>query len=258
MTQECRAEDYGLPKGVGLRATVSEWPRLWAIRKECLGGSDKPVRVVRLLRTAAAAAAEQPQEQEQEEQEQQQGLARAPKRQRIDSPSEPTGDSHTATTAQAEPEAAAAGGSADDERQPAHTLFRRLGEAAAPAGLGAASLLLAELRTGRRHQIRRHLAKRRAPILGDVEYGKGRTNRPLRELGLGRPFLHALRLSFGHPVVAGRRVCAVAPLPEALERFLRTAGMATLADAVAAEAAQAPGDGGCGADGHSESAGVVT
>ena len=253
MTQEqCRAENYGLPKGVGLRATVSEWPRLWVIRKECLDGSEKPVRVVRLLRTAAAAAAEQPQEEEEE-----QGLARAPKRQRIDSPSDPAGDTHTATTAQAEPEAAAAAGSAGDERQPAHTLFRRLGEAAAPAGLGAASLLLAELRTGRRHQIRRHLAKRRTPILGDVEYGKGRANRPLRELGLGRPFLHALRLSFAHPCVAGRRVCAVAPLPEALERFLRTAGMATLADAVTAEAAQASGGGG-GVAGHNESGGAVT
>ena len=87
--------------------------------------------------------------------------------------------------------------------------------------------------------------------------GQGRTNRPLRELGLGRPFLHALRLSFAHPCVAGRRVCAVAPLPEALERFLRTAGMATLADAVTAEAAQASGGGG-GVAGHNESGGAVT
>ena len=33
LAEQCRAEEFGLPAGTGLRATVSEWPRLWAIRQ---------------------------------------------------------------------------------------------------------------------------------------------------------------------------------------------------------------------------------
>lgn len=54
------------------------------------------------------------------------------------------------------------------------------------------SLLLVDLLTGRRHQIRVHLAHLGFPILGDALYGSGRQNGPL--------MLHAFRESFDHPV----------------------------------------------------------
>jgi len=61
-----------------------------------------------------------------------------------------------------------------------------------------ATLLEAAPRTGRTHQIRVHLAAIGHPILGDRAYGGGGAD--ARRLGLDRPFLHAWRLSFMHPM----------------------------------------------------------
>ena len=58
--------------------------------------------------------------------------------------------------------------------------------------LDAFALVRARLRTGRRHQIRRHLAHLAHQVLGDTKYGKGGLNRLFRErYGLHRLFLHA-------------------------------------------------------------------
>jgi 23S rRNA pseudouridine1911/1915/1917 synthase len=65
-----------------------------------------------------------------------------------------------------------------------------------------ATLLEAFPRTGRTHQIRVHLAAIGHPILGDRAYGGGGDD--ARRIGLDRPFLHAWRLSFGHPLDPGR------------------------------------------------------
>jgi len=54
------------------------------------------------------------------------------------------------------------------------------------------SLLDINLITGRKHQIRVHLADNELPILGDKKYGKGRDNE--RRLAL-----HAKSISFKHP-----------------------------------------------------------
>ncbi len=54
------------------------------------------------------------------------------------------------------------------------------------------SLLDITLLTGRKHQIRVHLAENRLPILGDTKYGEKRTNE--RRLAL-----HAKSLAFDHP-----------------------------------------------------------
>jgi tRNA pseudouridine65 synthase len=63
------------------------------------------------------------------------------------------------------------------------------------------SLVLARPRTGRRHQIRRHLKRRHHKVAGDVAYGEGPVNRRLRaDFGLHRLALHALELSLPHPV----------------------------------------------------------
>jgi tRNA pseudouridine65 synthase len=61
---------------------------------------------------------------------------------------------------------------------------------------------LLELRpdTGRRHQLRRHLAHVSHPIIGDSTYGKGRHNRLFAELfGAQRLLLACARLEFAHP-----------------------------------------------------------
>jgi len=87
------------------------------------------------------------------------------------------------------------------------------------------SLVEARPRTGRRHQIRRHLRRINHPVAGDVRYGKGSENRVYRtELGLYRLALHAKRLSFTHPAT-GERVSFESPLPEDLVEPLHRAGV---------------------------------
>ncbi|MDR0312430.1 MAG: RluA family pseudouridine synthase [Treponema sp.] len=57
------------------------------------------------------------------------------------------------------------------------------------------SLLELELGTGRMHQIRRHLAMIKHPVLGDDKYGDFALNKLLRRtMGLKRLLLHACRL----------------------------------------------------------------
>jgi 23S rRNA pseudouridine1911/1915/1917 synthase len=83
-----------------------------------------------------------------------------------------------------------------------------------------ATLLEAEPRTGRTHQIRVHLSSIGHPILGDRRYGGGGDD--ARGLGLERPFLHAWRIAFDHPVT-GERIDLEDPLPPDLERALERA-----------------------------------
>ncbi len=80
-----------------------------------------------------------------------------------------------------------------------------------------ATLLEAEPRTGRTHQIRVHLSAVGHPILGDRTYGGGGDD--AKRLGLTRPFLHSCRLSFRHPRT-GERIEVEDPLPTDLEEGL--------------------------------------
>jgi 23S rRNA pseudouridine1911/1915/1917 synthase len=89
--------------------------------------------------------------------------------------------------------------------------------------LPGATLLVARPRTGRTHQIRVHLRSVGHPILGDRAYGGGGDD--ARRLGLSRPFLHAWRLSFAHPVT-GELIEVEEPLPEDLREALRRAARA--------------------------------
>ena len=102
--------------------------------------------------------------------------------------------------------------SVSEAGQEAETVFRRLERCA------AASLLEAELLTGRTHQIRVHLAHLRHPILGDEKYGDFELNRRLRKEGLKRMFLHARSLAFAHPI-SGEPVRVESPLPDDLAAF---------------------------------------
>jgi 23S rRNA pseudouridine1911/1915/1917 synthase len=73
---------------------------------------------------------------------------------------------------------------------------------------GPCALVEIDLETGRKHQIRVHMAGLGCPVLGDLVYGSA-------DEQAGRLCLHALRLSFDHPVT-GKRLDLEAPLPEAL------------------------------------------
>jgi 23S rRNA pseudouridine1911/1915/1917 synthase len=86
--------------------------------------------------------------------------------------------------------------------------------------LPGCTVLVARPGTGRTHQIRVHLASVGHPILGDRSYGGGGTD--ATGLGLERPFLHAWRLRFDHPI-SGRRLELEEPLPHDLQRALARA-----------------------------------
>jgi len=81
------------------------------------------------------------------------------------------------------------------------------------------SLLEAELRTGRTHQIRVHLSHLGFPLAGDDKYGDFNWNKTLAKQGLRRMFLHAWRLSFLHPLTP-RRLDIESPLPADLAAFV--------------------------------------
>jgi 23S rRNA pseudouridine955/2504/2580 synthase len=102
-----------------------------------------------------------------------------------------------------------------DEGQTAHTIFRRL------QLFADFTLLEAELKTGRTHQIRVHTSHLGFPIAGDDKYGDFELNKRLMKQGLKRMFLHAAQLSFEHPI-SGERMLIEAALPAELATFLET------------------------------------
>lgn len=55
-------------------------------------------------------------------------------------------------------------------------------------------------KTGRKHQIRRHLKHVNHPIIGDTRYGKGKHTQYFRDhMAVNRMLLHASQLSIQHP-----------------------------------------------------------
>ncbi len=85
---------------------------------------------------------------------------------------------------------------------------------------GAYSLVGAELRTGRTHQIRVHLAYSGFPIAGDEKYGTEQARNFLLAHGLRRMFLHAHQLHINHPVT-GESLNFTAELPPDCAAFLQ-------------------------------------
>lgn len=84
-----------------------------------------------------------------------------------------------------------------------------------------ASLLEANLATGRTHQIRVHAAWAGHPLAGDQRYGDESFNKAFATLGLRRLFLHASAVGFVHPV-SGEPLLVSAPLPAELAAFLES------------------------------------
>jgi len=85
------------------------------------------------------------------------------------------------------------------------------------------SLLDAEIKTGRTHQIRVHLAHLGFPIIGDDKYGDFEINKQLGKTRgqnkLTRMFLHAHTLQITHPNT-GERMQLQAPLSKDLQIFI--------------------------------------
>lgn len=100
------------------------------------------------------------------------------------------------------------------EGQAAHTIV------SAKQRFNGYSLVEAELRTGRTHQIRVHLASSAFPIVGDDKYGRDETRAKFNKLGFTRMFLHAYRLEMPHPLTKEPMVLE-APLPPSCEKILQ-------------------------------------
>jgi tRNA pseudouridine65 synthase len=109
--------------------------------------------------------------------------------------------------------------------QDALTHFSTLSKFEIPVALGRHlssrySLLKVIPMTGRMHQIRRHLAHLRHPIIGDRPHGCNKQNRLWKEQwNMTMMMLHAEKLAFDHPVT-GERLVITAEKSAEFERAL--------------------------------------
>lgn len=122
--------------------------------------------------------------------------------------------------------------------RPAITAYRRLATVELPIATGRYassrySLILAQPKTGRRHQLRRHFKHIFHPIVGDTRYGDGRHNRLFREqLDCEGLLLTAVGVGFCHPLT-GRRVTISTTPPPAFSQVLHRLGWSPNLSAVA-------------------------
>ncbi len=117
-----------------------------------------------------------------------------------------------------------------DEVKPAQsaiTHYERLATTELPYPVGryeSARYSLVSLRpkTGRKHQLRRHMKRIFHPIVGDTTHGDGKQNNFLREqFGLSRLMLHARSIAFLHPVTE-KELLIKADIPECFSEMLKT------------------------------------
>ncbi len=84
--------------------------------------------------------------------------------------------------------------------------------------LNNATLVEVEIKTGRTHQIRVHMAHIGFPVLGDRTYGGARATK-LGDIVIGRQMLHAESLSLLHPVT-GNPLTFTAPPPSDMQEII--------------------------------------
>jgi tRNA pseudouridine65 synthase len=117
----------------------------------------------------------------------------------------------------------------DAPAQPAETSHRTLATVELPVRVdryptSRYALLELQPRTGRRHQLRRHLRHAGHPLVGDTTYGQGRHNRLFRErYGCRRLLLAAVELRLSHPV-SGAPLLLHAPLAPEFASVLAALG----------------------------------
>ncbi len=115
------------------------------------------------------------------------------------------------------------------EPLPAVTEYRRLATVELPEAVDrypTSRYALVELspRTGRQHQLRRHLKHIAHPIIGDATWGKGVHNRFFQQrFGCGRLLLACTRLELRHPH-DGHTLSIAAPLEESFAGMLPALG----------------------------------
>lgn len=111
-------------------------------------------------------------------------------------------------------------------RRDATTDYRRLGTVEVDIALGRYekqryALVMAEPRTGRFRQIRKHFAHIHHPIVGDSQHGRGDHNRLFKQhFQSHRLLLHARRLVFDHPLT-GQRMQVDATLDATWQQLLQ-------------------------------------
>ena len=117
--------------------------------------------------------------------------------------------------------------SRDKPAQSAQSYYQVKQQASLPIKVGKFdsvrySLIQVRPITGRRHQIRRHLAHLRHPILGDINYGDNKQN-PffIEHFGFKRLMLIAKSLEFNHPI-SNERVKISAPFDEQWQQVFTT------------------------------------
>jgi tRNA pseudouridine65 synthase len=117
----------------------------------------------------------------------------------------------------------------DKPAQPAVTHYRRLATAELPFPVGRYptcrySWLEISPKTGRKHQIRRHMKHIFHPVVGDTSHGDGRHNQFFREhFGCRRLLLSATGLHFAHPAT-GAALTLEAPLDAEFQKVLTALG----------------------------------
>ncbi|ADN75153.1 tRNA pseudouridine synthase C [Ferrimonas balearica DSM 9799] len=120
----------------------------------------------------------------------------------------------------------------DKAPQEAVTRYRPLAQVELPFAVGRYptsrySLMALEPLTGRKHQLRRHMAHLRHPIVGDTTHGDGRHNKFYRDhFGVQRLWLIAKGLGFAHPV-SGEPLWIEAPLEQEWLTLFETFGWST-------------------------------
>ncbi len=112
------------------------------------------------------------------------------------------------------------------EAQEAQTAYVRLATVELPYAVSRYpvarySLLRLRPKTGRKHQLRRHMKHIFHPIVGDTKHGRGEHNKLFREkFECHRLLLHANRLEFIHPI-SKNKIVIEAPLDDMFKKLFK-------------------------------------
>lgn len=112
----------------------------------------------------------------------------------------------------------------DAPAQEAVTVFQRLACVELPIPVGKwpcarYSLVKAQPKTGRTHQLRRHFKHLLCPIVGDTNYGEGRHNKLYRDhFDSRRLLLMCVEMKFNHPIT-GQLLVIKAPISDQIKQL---------------------------------------